>query len=212
MAAQDVLPGHFLLSEGILLILSAMGNAQKQLLLVLQDNFGQTLGLIIVLLAVLLLAYYATRYIGNKSGALTRAKHMRVKERVMLQKDKSVVLLETKHKFFLIGVTGQNIGLIAELKREELEALEPEEAEQKPFAKGVPPIMGFINGTKGSFSLFKPRAKAEKAVEDDLDALLNDIKQRRSERYGTGTMGMSRKSEFQEILKDSIDEDTKGDA
>jgi flagellar protein FliO/FliZ len=105
-AAQDVLPGHFLLSEGILLIVYAMGNAQKQLALVLQDNFGSTLGLIAVLLAVLLFAYYATRYIGKKSGGLTRAAHMRVKERVMLQKDKSVVLLETKDKYYLIGVTG----------------------------------------------------------------------------------------------------------
>jgi flagellar protein FliO/FliZ len=210
-AAQDVLPGHFLLSEGILLIVYAMGNAQKQLALVLQDNFGSTLGLIAVLLAVLLFAYYATRYIGKKSGGLTRAAHMRVKERVMLQKDKSVVLLETKDKYYLIGVTGQNIGLIAELNREELKPLEPEEAEQKPFAKGVPGIMGLFNGTKESYSLFKPRAKAEKVPEDDLDALLSEIQQRRTERYGTGTMGMNRKPEFQEVLKESID-DTKGDA
>jgi hypothetical protein len=46
--------------------------------------------------------------------------------------------------------------------------------------------MGLFNGTKESYSLFKPRAKAEKVPEDDLDALLNEIKQRRTERYGTG--------------------------
>lgn len=188
-----------------------MGNAQKQLALVLQDNFGSTLGLIAVLLAVLLFAYYATRYIGKKSGGLTRAAHMRVKERVMLQKDKSIVLLETKDKYYLIGVTGQSIGLIAELKREELKELEPEEAGQNPFVKGGAGIMGLLIGKKGSFSLFKPRAKAEKVPEDDLDALLNEIKQRRTERYGAGTMGMNRKPEFQEVLKESIDGDTKGD-
>lgn len=197
------------------MIVSAMGNAPRQLALVLQDNFGPTLGLIAVLLAVLLLAYYATRYIGKKSGGLTRAAHMRVKERVVLAKDKSVVLLETKNKYYLIGVTGQNIGLIAELDREELKELEPEEAEQKQFAKGVPGIMSLFNGKKESFSLFRPRAKAGKAPaakEDDLDALLKEIEQRRSARYGSGAVGMNRKPEFQEILKESIEDDTKGDA
>ena len=184
--------------------------------LVLQDNLGGTLGLIVVLLAVLLLTYYATRFIAAKSGGLTKTASMRVKERVMLAKDKSVVLLETQNKYYLLGVTAQNVQLIAVLGRDELGELAEEETPQRD-AKGMFEAMGlFGGGKKGGFSFFAPRAKQAKkgAQEDELDALLAQIQQRRSARYGAE----GRKPEFREILNDSIEEnnsfidDTKGDA
>ncbi|MCE5236819.1 MAG: flagellar biosynthetic protein FliO [Clostridiaceae bacterium] len=189
---------------------SATFFAPHRVALVLQDNFGATLGLIAVLLAVLLLAYYATRYIAKKSGGLSRAAHMRVKERVMLAKDKSVVLLETKETFYLLGVTGQSVQLIAAVGREALGELEEEETGQKQGARGVLEAMGLSGGKKGGFSLFAPRAKTRKETgrEDELDALLKQMKLRRSERYGTA----NRKPEFQEILDESLFDDTKGDA
>ena len=208
-------PGHFLLSEGIGLNLYASSGAPVKTALVLQDNFGSTLGLIVVLLAVLLLTYYATRFIAAKSGGLTKTASMRVKERVMLAKDKSVVLLETKNKYYLLGVTAQNVQLIAVIGRDELGELAAEEAPQQG-AKGMVEAMGlFGSGKKGGFSFFAPRVKQAKknAHEQEIDALLEQIQQRRNARYGAGGL----KPEFREILKDSIEEgdsfsdDTKGD-
>ena len=182
--------------------------------LVLQDNLGGTLGLIVVLLAVLLLTYFATRFIAAKSGGLTKTASMRIKERVMLAKDKSVVVLETQNKYYLLGVTAQNVQLIAVLGRDELGELAAEEAPQRD-AKGMFEAMGLFGGAKrGGFSFFNSRVKQEKkdAQEEELDALLAQIQQRRSARYGTE----GRKPEFQEILNGSIEEgefftdDTKG--
>lgn len=189
---------------------SATVFAPHRVALVLQDNFGATLGLIAALFAVLLLAYYATRFIAKKSGGLSRTAHMRVKERVMLAKDKSAVLLETKGTYYLLGVTAQSVQLIAAIDREALGELEQEEAEQKQGAKGVLEAMGLFGGRKGGFSLFAPRANKRKQTEpeDELDALLKQMELRRSERYGNA----NRKPEFQEILQESLSDDTKGDA
>lgn len=189
---------------------SATFFAPHRVALVLQDNFGATLGLVAVLLAVLLLAYYATRYVAKKSGGLSRAAHMRVKERVMLAKDKSAVLLETKETFYLLGVTAQSVQLIAAIDREALGELSEEETEQKQGAKGVLEAMGLFGGRKGGFSLFAPRAKTRKQTEreDDIDALLKQMELRRNERYGA----VNRKPEFREILDESMFDDTKDDA
>lgn len=182
-----------------------MGSAPHTAALVIENknSLGETLGLIGILVAVLLFAYYATRIVGARSAGFSKAAHMRVKERVMLAKDKSAVLLETKNKVYLLGVTAQSVQLIAALDPKELGTLEQEQPAQRQGAKEVLASMGIFGGRKGGGFRFGGRKEANKtpANEDELDALLSKMQQRRNERYGSW---ISQKPEFQEILDENI--------
>ncbi len=187
----------------------ALGLSAYGVRLVAGQDFGSVIWLFVVLIAVLLLAYYATRFIATRGAGYTKTSRMRVKERVALARDKSVVLLETKETYYLLGVTVQNVQLIAAVPRGELGELTTEEAASTPGGKGVVDIMGLFGGKKGT-SLFGSRRDKQRGEqkEGELDVLIEQMHRRRSERYSAYG---GNKPEFQEILNDSVQNSVKDD-
>ena len=86
------------------------------------------------MVAIIVAAYFATKYLSGK-GRSVKSRQMRILDRMMLGKDKHIVLLEVGGKNLLIGVTNQQINVLGDIDGETLKARQSEndEASQKGF-------------------------------------------------------------------------------
>lgn len=81
------------------------------------------LGILLVLILVLYLSYICTRYVGTRArgvGFGGGAQHIRVLEQSRCSQDASVALLQVSERLFLVGVTPQNVSLLAEIDDDSL--------------------------------------------------------------------------------------------
>lgn len=166
------------------------------------DGIGSTIVFIILLVLVMLAAYYTTKFLSSKTRRLNKGKYLEIKERMYVGRDKHIVLLEAGEQFFLIGVTNQSINLLGTLKKEELEPIE--EAKQDsavfPCMKGLfGKLSGMVkNAGQAQEELRKARlqAKVEKDLkqpsrtkeeQDEIDKILNAIQQRKKRNPGNNS-------------------------
>lgn len=98
-------------------------------------DFWTTFFYVIVMVAIIVAAYLATKYLAGK-GRNVKSRQMRILDRMMLGKDKHIVLLEVGDKNLLIGVTNQTINVLGDIDGETLKQKQSEssETEQKGFA------------------------------------------------------------------------------
>ncbi len=89
----------------------------------LEDSTGSTLLLIFVLLLVIFAAYFTTRYLSVKGGNLMKGKYMLVKDRVVLAKDKQILLLQVGTKYIVVGVTSQAVNHLGTIEDGELQPI-----------------------------------------------------------------------------------------
>ena len=89
----------------------------------MEDSTGSTLLLIFVLLLVIFAAYFTTRYLSVKGGNLMKGKYMLVKDRVVLAKDKQILLLQVGTKHIVVGVTPQAMQHLGTVEDGELQPL-----------------------------------------------------------------------------------------
>ena len=73
------------------------------------------LGSILAVVAVLFLTYFASKYIAKKMPATSNGKSIKVIERMALAQDKFIAIVSIDSKFYLIGVSTNNISLLKEL-------------------------------------------------------------------------------------------------
>lgn len=104
----------------------------------LEDSTGSTLLLIFVLLLVIFAAYFTTRYLSVKGGNLMKSKYMLVKDRVVLAKDKQIVLLQVGTKHIVVGITPQAMQQLGTV----------EEGELQPVAQEPPQTDGSVQSFK----------------------------------------------------------------
>ena len=79
------------------------------------EGLGQTVVIIGVMVAVLLAAYYVTKFLAKKGKRLSQSKHIKVIDQIYLASDKQIALIKVGGKNILVGVTNQNISLISEI-------------------------------------------------------------------------------------------------
>lgn len=84
----------------------------------LQDSVGSSLLLIFVLVLILVAAYFTTRFLSVKGGNLMRGRYMQVKDRLILSKDKQILLVEISGRFYIVGVSAQQIQLLGTVEGE----------------------------------------------------------------------------------------------
>ncbi len=84
------------------------------------DNMGSTLFYIVVMVAVLVGAYFMTKYFSKKTRRIMKSQYISVLDRMALAKDKSLYLTEVGGKYLLIGVTNQSINTLGEFDKEAL--------------------------------------------------------------------------------------------
>ena len=92
----------------------------------LQDSVGSSLLLIFVLALILVAAYFTTKFLSVKGGNLMKGRYMQVKDRLILAKDKQILLVEVSGRFYIVGISGQQIQVLGALENGELTPLPQE--------------------------------------------------------------------------------------
>jgi len=101
----------------------------------LQDSTASSLLLIVVLVLILVAAYFTTKFLSVKGGNLMKGRYMQVKDRLILSRDKNILLLQVSDRFYIVGVSGQNIQLLGTVENDELTPLLQEQAGKPPSSK-----------------------------------------------------------------------------
>lgn len=150
---------------------------------------GQTtwdlLWAIIVMVAVLALCYFVTKFIATKasgrSGGSAKGTYMRILDRLVISRNESILLVEVGGQVLLIGVTGQNITTLTTV--EDLQIL-PQDEKQPTFmealrsigkdkmpAKPRKDVEEYIKAGDGSFgSILKEKAMGKKPAAEGKDS------------------------------------------
>ncbi|HHW46749.1 MAG TPA: flagellar biosynthetic protein FliO [Clostridiales bacterium] len=84
------------------------------------SDFLQLLVPLIMIIVVLVLCYFFSRYISRKMSTVTNTSNIKVIERVLLGQDKYLAIALICNTYYLIGVTNQNIQILKELDEAEI--------------------------------------------------------------------------------------------
>ncbi|MEL7608368.1 MAG: flagellar biosynthetic protein FliO [Bacillota bacterium] len=166
---------------------------------------GSTLLLIALLLLVFVGAYYATKVLSGRTKSSMRGGYMRIKDSMLLGRDKQLILLEVGSKVYLLGISGQSVGLVGTLEKDELTPLAEQketgsafsgfrEILQKVQARGRPVQDDRMLKRSRAFAKWRAdpapnqSAAAKENEPDDIDMLLQAIKEKnaRNESSGNG--------------------------
>jgi flagellar protein FliO/FliZ len=150
-------------------------------------EFWTTFFYIVVLAAVLIGAYFTTKFISGKSRKLQKGRYINVLDRMPLGKDKNVVLLEVGDQKLLIGVTNQSINNLGQVSgvSPKVETQQAQGNEGKGFAQQLRDFL--INAKEAPNNLRKARMQAKSqqrtAEFHDADFLtqMNEAMERRRE-------------------------------
>lgn len=80
----------------------------------------------VLMIGILFLAYYATRFLGNNMQGMRQSKHLQVIDRYTIDKDKSILIVKVNDQYEMLGVSQQSI---THLKTYE-ETIQPIEVER----------------------------------------------------------------------------------
>lgn len=75
---------------------------------------------IVFFVIVLIGCYFITKWISVKSYTLIKSRNLRVIERIPLDKDKSIILLERGDKVYLLGVTSNGMSILDTLSKDDI--------------------------------------------------------------------------------------------
>lgn len=103
----------------------------------LDDNVWLSLaGALAAIVVVVGLAYWFTRYIaaGGWLGGFTTARdgRMKVLEQLQMGKEQRLAVVQTAGRYFLLGITPQNISVLAEFTPEEAQLWQQNQADTNP--------------------------------------------------------------------------------
>lgn len=83
------------------------------------------LGAILMIIAVVVLAFYSTRWLGKRMGGSASGRYLTVIDRVSLGQDKYLAVVKVGHKHLLIGVSSGSVTNLGELDEQDLAAAQP---------------------------------------------------------------------------------------
>lgn len=147
-------------------------------------DFWTTLLYIFVMIAVIVAAYWATKFI-SKKGSKAKSQQMRMVDRMALGKDKHIVLIEVGDRNLLIGVTNQAINVLGDIDGAALQNQKSTESASAPlgFASSVRDFL--VNMKNAPANLNKARAEAKKTSwpkeEDYLNRMDEAIQKRKNQ-------------------------------
>lgn len=92
---------------------------------------------LLALAGVLALAYFTSKALSARMQGLTRTPHMRVLDRLVLGRDKTVLILKIGDRILCVGVTQSNMSLLTEMEPQELNAAERQQADGQTDTNGA---------------------------------------------------------------------------
>jgi flagellar protein FliO/FliZ len=87
----------------------------------LEPSLISSLISIFVLILVLFAAYLAARFAGMRIKSTIRSRHMEIVDRIILGRDKALLLVKVGKRSFVVGMTQQMMSTIAEIESSELD-------------------------------------------------------------------------------------------
>jgi len=124
------------------------------------NAIGEIIRFVLVFVAVLFLAYYVTRVIGtSKRGGFKRGTNIRMLEGAKAGPQGAVQIVRVGTKYFLLGITKENITFLTEISESDIDI--------SLYEQATAPVVPF---SKVLNRFYKPRAKQEDAEEDADDA------------------------------------------
>lgn len=154
------------------------------------ERFWTTFFYIVVMAAVLVAAYLTTKFLAQKSRRMN-SRHIRMRDSMMIGRDKHIAVIEVGGKTLLIGITGQSINVLADIDANELKEAQSE--------KGEPGTKGFAVRAAGFFVRMKDAPK-------NLGAARTQMKQARREKPADDGDFLSQMNEAIKRRKDRADE------
>ncbi len=164
------------------------------------DNWWSTLFYIVIMVAVLLAAYFTTKYLSGKTRRIIKSKHIIILDRMGIAKDKSLMLAKVGDKCLLIGVTNQTIQSLGEVNIEEASEIENEPT--APLGAGAlskfAQILSNVKSAPNELAKARMQAKQRKqedtesrdAIEDDYIEQMTRAIERRKKTKGYNNGGM----------------------
>lgn len=89
------------------------------------SNVLQLISLVIVFIIILVVSYYTTRWIGSTSAGRAKQNNIKVIETYKLAANKYIQIIKAADKYFVIGVSKDNIEYFTELEEDKIEFFEP---------------------------------------------------------------------------------------
>jgi flagellar biosynthetic protein FliO len=154
-------------------------------------DFWSTIVLVFVLLLVMLGAYFTTKFLSAKTKRMSKGRYIDIKDRMIIGRDKYIVLLTVGEQSFLVGVTNQTVSLIGTLKKEEMPSVDEDNTESGAGFKGfAAKVTGFVKNAGNAQEALRKARLAEKVhknapsksreEQDEIDKILNAINQRKN--------------------------------
>ena len=103
----------------------------------LTEGIGPTIIPIALMFLVIVAAYYTTRAISTKAQKINKGKCLKVIDRLVIGRDKHILLLEAGDTVYLLGITGQNMTPIGTLPKERMEQFLSAEKTQSASGESV---------------------------------------------------------------------------
>ena len=88
------------------------------------QSIATAIGTLLIVVVLLFLTYICTKYIGTRMSvgryAGGSSRYISVMDQIPLGQESSAALVKISGRIFLLGITGQNVNLLTELKDDEL--------------------------------------------------------------------------------------------
>lgn len=116
----------------------------------LDNPWASVLGMVIVVAVVIVLSYLFTRYIvggswARATGFPRKNEGLSVLVQTPIGKDQRLAVVQAGGRYFLVGITPQNISMLAELTEEESAAWMEKTDGQGSAQQGVPFRQAFMD-------------------------------------------------------------------
>lgn len=79
---------------------------------------------LIMVVVILYLSFLFTRYMAKSSTKISGTRYMKILDKIPLGQDKHLVMVKINKKFFLLGVSGQAISMLSEIKEDDIVPIE----------------------------------------------------------------------------------------
>ena len=76
---------------------------------------------IFVVVLILILAYFSTRYIGKGIGHYQNSRYMRIIDRIFIGQDKAILIIKIGERYCLFATSQSGIQLLMEFSKEEID-------------------------------------------------------------------------------------------
>lgn len=154
----------------------------------MNDGIESTFLYVVIMLVVLAGAYFTTKLLSGKTSRLMKGKYINVLDRMIIAKDKQILLIEVGDKHLLIGVTNQSVNIIETVDKEGLDTGkdEAQDVSHKGFGGKIMALI--LKAKESETNLKKARMQGKKnkkpfsqQVDDDiLEKMSCAIEQRKN--------------------------------